>query len=255
MADSYLLLLPTGSDGPYTVEELRDLIRRGKARSGDRLRNAASPAHCLVSDLIPDAAALEKEVPPASERIRRKVSDRHRAVAQAISDRQNSTSAGRASSSATNPAPFTMPTPPPMAAAPISKEERTQRLKQIVSIIVIVVCVFILWQEMKPESYPTPPAHPFAGTTWISTKRTKQAELKDLRLVFTAETVAITSGGQTQTYTYKDEPRDSGERFFALEPAHPVLGTSFSMFTNDIQLRLSGASGVTVELDPVAPEH
>jgi hypothetical protein len=186
MADSYLLLLPTGSEGPYTPAELRDLLRRGKARSGDRLRHATTPAHCLVSELIPDAAALEKEVPPASERIRRKVSDRHRAVAQAIGDRQQTAPAGRTSSSAIDPVPFKMPTPPPMEAAPVNKEERIQRLKQIGSVVVIIICALILWQELKPESYPAPPAHPFAGTAWTASKKTKQADLRDLRLTFTA---------------------------------------------------------------------
>ena len=253
MADSYLLLLPTGSEGPYTVEELRDLIRRGKARSGDRLRSAESPAHCLVSELIPDAAVLEKEVPPASERIRRRVSDRHRAVKKATTDRQLSDPEGRAASSATNRAVFTMPPPPPppLAAAPVSNEQRGQRLKQIISIIVIVISGFVLWQEIKPESYPERPPHPFAGTAWISAQRTAPAALKDLRLVFTADKVAITCGGQTKSYAYKDEYRDTGEQFFALQPAHPVLGASFSLLTNDIPLRLTGASGVTVELNDV----
>ncbi len=254
MADSYLLLLPTGPEGPYSVAELRDLVRRGKARQGDRLRHATLPNHCLVKELIPDAAALEKEVPPASERIRRKVSDRHRAVAQAISDRQPSASTSDGSPAA-KPAPFAMPAPPPVAKPTVSREEQVQRIKQIASILVIVICGFILWQEIKPESYPQAPIHPFTATTWSAVKQTKEVDVRDLSLSFTDTKVTITCGGKTESYVYSDEARENGERYFSLDPVHPILGASFVLSTQDIQLRLISASGITVGLMPASTAH
>ena len=51
-SDVYHLVLPIGNEGPFTPDELRDLVRQGRARAGDRLYNPISLATSEVRQVV-----------------------------------------------------------------------------------------------------------------------------------------------------------------------------------------------------------
>lgn len=80
---SYLVLGPVGEeDGPYTVEDLRHRLSKGRLRRDDRLRDRERGIVLTVESLIPDAAKLEDEGRAEARRLRR-TSEERRAAAEA----------------------------------------------------------------------------------------------------------------------------------------------------------------------------
>lgn len=73
----WLVAVPTGTEGPYSLDELRRLLRAGRLRPDDHLMTTDASRTCLLSDVISDA----RELSDGSERVRRRsTSDRHRAA-------------------------------------------------------------------------------------------------------------------------------------------------------------------------------
>ncbi len=85
---AYFLTLATGNEGPFTPDELRDLVRRGRARAGDRLYHPANHTTSEIRQVVPEADALEKTATRPSDRILRTTSDRKQAVVQAQAERR-----------------------------------------------------------------------------------------------------------------------------------------------------------------------
>lgn len=80
---SYLVLGPVGEeDGPYTVEDLRHRLSKGRLRREDRLRDRQRGIVLTVESLIPDAAKFEDEGRAEARRLRR-TSEERRAAAEA----------------------------------------------------------------------------------------------------------------------------------------------------------------------------
>ncbi|MBN8527562.1 MAG: hypothetical protein J0M02_19690, partial [Planctomycetes bacterium] len=74
---SWLVAVPTGTEGPYTLDELRTHLRAGRVKPDDRALDAASGRSQMIAELIPDAADLAR----GSERVRRRsTSDRQQAA-------------------------------------------------------------------------------------------------------------------------------------------------------------------------------
>lgn len=87
MSEQYLVLGEVGfTDGPFTEDDLRYLLGNGRVRSQDRIRRVRDGEYFDLSEIIPDAADISAVRPVASDRIRRKTSDRKKA-AQEKSDR------------------------------------------------------------------------------------------------------------------------------------------------------------------------
>ena len=87
-SDVYHLVQATGSEGPFTPDELRDLVRRGRAGAGDRIYHSINRTTSEVRHVVPEADALEKTAARPSDRILRTTSDRQQAVAQAQAERR-----------------------------------------------------------------------------------------------------------------------------------------------------------------------
>ena len=87
-SDVYILVLGTGNEGPFTPDELRDLLRRGRTRASDRIYHPVSLVTSEVRQVVPEADALEKGASRPSDRILRTTSDRHQAIAQAQVERR-----------------------------------------------------------------------------------------------------------------------------------------------------------------------
>ncbi len=87
-SDAYHLVLATGNEGPFTPDELRDLVRRGRARAGDRLYDPINRTTSEVRHVVPEADALEKTASRPSDRILRTTSDRQQAVAKIQAERR-----------------------------------------------------------------------------------------------------------------------------------------------------------------------
>jgi hypothetical protein len=86
--DAYFLVLVTGNEGPFTPDELRDLVRRGRARAGDRLYDPTSHTTSEIRHVVPDADTLEKTATRPSDRILRTTSDRKQAIVQVQAERR-----------------------------------------------------------------------------------------------------------------------------------------------------------------------
>ena len=55
----YLIALPTGTEGPCTIEELRIQLRTRRLNPSDRVLSEGDKKSRLLSDLIPDAESLQ----------------------------------------------------------------------------------------------------------------------------------------------------------------------------------------------------
>lgn len=176
MTDTYHVLLPIGSEGPFSCEELRNRLATGKVRSSDRVMHALTRKVCALTDVLPDAGDASKARAPVSERIRRSNSDRH-AAAQAGSQRIAATSPALTPSAKTSPAstissislpaaglgnalreapttsarqfdaqiPSPTPTPEVKAPAPIVKGPRNPIPAFVVLIAVMLTLAWIWW--------------------------------------------------------------------------------------------------------------
>ncbi|HAT10417.1 MAG TPA: hypothetical protein DCS97_07445 [Planctomycetes bacterium] len=75
MSDArYTVHLPTGLSGPYTSDDLVQLLRTGKASPDDRVQDAVTHTATTLGRMVPDAEALAAE--GARNRVRRSTSDR-----------------------------------------------------------------------------------------------------------------------------------------------------------------------------------
>lgn len=86
--DTFFLVLVTGNEGPFTPDELRDLVRRGRARAGDRLYHPYSHTTSEIRQVVPEADTLEKTATRPSDRILRTTSDRKQAMVQVQAERR-----------------------------------------------------------------------------------------------------------------------------------------------------------------------
>ena len=125
MPEQYLVLGEVGStDGPFCEEELRFFLGNGRVRSQDRIRRVSDGTYLAINDLISDAADISAVRPVASDRIRRKTSDRVKA-AQEKSDRvpialPEENPVGAVVNDPADPSanPESSPTIPPLASIP-----------------------------------------------------------------------------------------------------------------------------------------
>ena len=134
-SDVYLLVQATGSEGPFTPDELRDLVRRGRARAGDRIYHPINRTTSEVRHVVPEADALEKAAVRPSDRIRRTTSDRQQAVAIAQAERRRSIDllppadgAPAAQTLSSDPLPEVSPPESAATAAPCPTSECTKEM-------------------------------------------------------------------------------------------------------------------------------
>lgn len=148
MPQQYLVLGEIGStDGPFTEEELRFFLGNGRVRSQDRIRRVSDGTYLIINDIISDAADISAVRPVASDRIRRKTSDRIK-VAQEKSERVPITVQevvpGETVSMNPVEAPADPRSPSPIPP-PVANPPRTWRQSPTSGVLALVVLVGCLW--------------------------------------------------------------------------------------------------------------
>ena len=161
MTDTYHVLLPIGSEGPFTCEELRDRLASGKVRSSDRIMHALTRKVCVLTEILPDAGDASKARAPVSERIRRSNSDRHVAVQQSSQRLQVAPLAPLASTApsvvastsleVTTPE-ATLPESTPASIPTLASPELKKPRNPVVTIAVLIAVMLALVLIWRPSS-------------------------------------------------------------------------------------------------------
>ena len=126
--DAYFLVLITGREGPFTPDELRNLVRRGRARAGDRLYHPTSHTTSEIRHVVPEADRLEKMATRPSDRILRTTSDRKQAMVQVQAERRRTSDrlpSADATPRITTPSSDGLPAVLPPDPTAITEEPRT----------------------------------------------------------------------------------------------------------------------------------
>jgi hypothetical protein len=244
---TYILLLPSGEEGPYTREELCGLLRRGKARADDHLREAPSGTPTRIAAVIPEAAELMKSAPPISERVRRKTSDRQKAVIDAQASTQgpdHDHPSAQAQTLVDLKSPDQGPAPSivqavkdrlrrtsesiAVAASDVATEiavaapagGRWRVVKIIVSLVAIPLSLWWIWCLLHPTYHK---AYPLSGMAWSAQVSSREQPVADVRLLIRDEQLQITWGDKTSLHAMTMESGNAGLTFH-LVPAHPEIG-------------------------------
>lgn len=278
MTESYSVRLPTGWEGPYTVAELREFLATGKVRSSDRIRRPDGST-TEVSAVLPDAIDISIVRPPPSERIVRKSSDRHAAVARKEASNRLKAVASPA------PAPDTAQTPrnAPVASArsPASDRQPTTAIDRkrtsdrqpvvaadrkrtsdrqnapavpaasgpgriVVGIIAtLVILVTVGWEVTMlfgPSERSDPPAT--IQGTWKIEESVAAPALKGLTLGVTETSVDFISPAGTRTSSFKVVSiATDGEQFLSLTPADADFGDTIRILPGPGRIRLGTPQG------------
>lgn len=249
MPESYSVRLPTGWEGPYTVEELREFLASGKVRSSDRIRRPDGST-TEVSAVLPDAIDISIVRPPPSERIVRKSSDRHAAVARKeASNRLKAVAASAAPPAASlPPAPSPTPGNAPVAgsrssasdrqpsaaadrkrtneqriaaAAPATNRGRGRVAVGIIATLVILVSVGL--QLMPSSDVGVQPVN-FLGA-WEAEDQDAAPQLKGLILSIAGRSIEFDSQTGKRSSTFEVLGVSAGgEQTLSLTPADPDFG-------------------------------
>ena len=248
LSPTYVLLLTMGEEGPYTREELCGLLRRGKARADDRLREVSTGTAILIAEVIPEAAELMKLAPPISDRIRRKSSDRQPSVVHAQPSDHPAIQ---------DPTPGNLTTPDQIPATNVAQSvkdrlrrtseiiavaasevateinptathgDRWRGVKIIVSLIAIPLSLWWIWDMLNP-SYPK--AYPLRGMAWSTLVTPGKPPVADVRVLIREEQLQITWEGKTSVHGMTMESGNAGLTF-SLVPAHPHIGEKILLVT------------------------
>jgi hypothetical protein len=270
-SSTYTLLLPTGEEGPYTRDELCALLRRGKARADDHLRETPSGTPTRIAAVIPEAAELMKLAPPISDRIRRKTSDRQKAVfdAQASTREQAQNQLPAQAQTPVDPPSLDQGHAPDIAkvvkdrlrrtsefiavaasevateiAAAAPSEDRWRRVKIIVSLVAIPLSFWWIWGILNP-TYPK--AYPLSGMAWSTQVSSGKTPVPDIRLVIRDVELQITWEGTTTVHAMTMESGNAGLTF-RLVPAHPQIGERALLETGGDIPMLVTATGKRIPL-------
>jgi hypothetical protein len=136
--------LPTGTEGPYSAAEIRDLVKAGRVKPDDHLTELVSQRSSLVREVVPYADDLAV----GTERIRRRsgASDRQPAVKDATGSeirRFRTPLPGAADAPASEP--VAVPAPPAITPPPASR----RRLHRLIAILLLTIAacaaVLLIW--------------------------------------------------------------------------------------------------------------
>lgn len=196
----YKVVLPTGTEGPYTRDDLRQLAESGRVRSDDRVQDLIGLAELTVEDVVPGAAASRVQA-----RVRRS-SDR--LPVQKL--------------------PVPKPRRTPAAGIPVGTEavvetaqyRRTRRLwmAAVPALVVLIPILCVVVVSLWPR---TPPLDP--GGLWRFSGLPGHAGT--WQLAVTADDVTIIAPDARKTRLRYAPTSEEAQMFtMHLARAHPVLG-------------------------------
>jgi hypothetical protein len=242
MADTYFVMLDNGStDGPYSLEELRERLHTGRVRSADRLTHTKTRVQCQLVELIPDAQDISHARPTVSERIRRKTSDRH-AVAQAAANRSSGRTPAVPVLTAPAPAEYLAAGKAVSPVSPGAGRARPAWARPWVGVIAVVVILAVIWSQL--------PAFGGGGLTvgvvagrWKTGSDTTIPALKNAELILSREDLTINQGGMVRTLGISLAASDARLVVVELKPIDHDLGQFLQFEVVQGGLRLVATSG------------
>ena len=254
----YLIIGPVGEeDGPYTIEELRQRLVRGRLRRDDRLRNQAQGTIHTVEELIEDVEALEEEARRQARRVRRTSEERRAAVAEA--------EAAAAAAAADSPPPQpTEDATPPVAEEPspavIPPEIQRRRVRMALIAAGIALVVGVLWNFL-PERDPGMLRVEVIQGYWTLDERALGTLVSDtphpevqkhvqraadqlrqrlggITIHLQDQVLTVEKSGVSSQHECRITGGDSMGLGFQLSPPHPLLGAEVAFFRTGSGLEL-----------------
>ena len=215
----YLISLPTGTEGPYTIDELRTHVRAGRLAPTDRVLCGTDKRSRPLLEILPDAASLQ----PRTETIARRAS---------TESGRMTIDAPPGSRAATDSQARRYRTPVPVATAPAelsrpsqaapNPEENPQKktLTVMTAGAILVACLgAIAWQLGMFDSYAN--GHP--GLRWRATFTGSAGGPWNLAL--NGLDLEIMSPTKQRIHAQVKQTFVSGGRMqLTMNPPHPELG-------------------------------
>ena len=217
---SYLISLPTGTEGPYTIDELRTHVRAGRLAPTDRVLCGTDKRSRPLLEVIPDAASLQ----PRTESIaRRKSTESGRMTIDAAPSSRAATDSQARRYRTPLPAgatPAESPRPSHAAAPKADGKPPKKVLTAMTAGAVLVACLgAIAWQLGMFDSYAN--GHP--GLRWRATFA--GAAGGPWTLALNGLDLEIMSPTKQSTHVQVKQNFVSGGRMqLTMNPPHPELG-------------------------------
>lgn len=231
----YHVAFPMGTEGPYTLGELRGMLSAGRVQPGDRVLHQATNATCTAADLIPDAVELSAK----AERVRRRsTSGQYRT--------QKSPGSG------SEVRRFRTPLPLPVAPAPAPAEEQvtttaTRRKRAMLPVLMVILVVsgalLAALLIADPSSLGPRLVQPPVGE-WKADKLGKAGG----PWILTLDETRLTVVGPDSHIVHADIERtvvDDTHVTLKLTPPHPVLGAALNFYgAREIEVTGSFGTGI-----------
>ena len=271
----YLVIGPIGTtEGPYTPDVLRERLRTGRITAEDRYLDAATQAPVDLLSVVPEAAELVREARRrTSDRIRRRSSDRHAAVADAIAASSAREPAAVVASSAQEPAAEPAPTSTQQPARPIRLRSLVIAAAIAVGLVLAIGGISSVMDD-APDLTPTVQylgngqwtLDPLASAALASEAANVEAKARHLRILTSLQDaggliVELRPGdvnlrtGATSSFHHWQAIDGNGRNLsITLLPPHPLLGARLSLRDDgDNRILSLDDQGVSVVLRPKTP--
>lgn len=235
MSEHYMILQELGQeDGPYTVEELRELLSTGRLRSHDYLRSHEGRNVISVESVIPDCAQISAARPSANTRIRRKSSDRRPVKSEAPPERVPTVADGGdapGESPAQTHRELAQSGSPATSVRPVHGSSPLLSVKALglMAGVVILLGLWLAWPTEKE----------WLGTadlqgTWVGVVPiAPRAEMaKPMSLTIHDNTLETDQNGKVVTVTFQEFLGSVDGLVLTLTPSHPRFGSKLA-FTRE----------------------
>ena len=217
---SYLISLPTGTEGPYTIDELRTHVQAGRLDPTDRVLCGTDKRSRPLLEILPEAASLK----PRTESIaRRKSTESGRMTIDAAPGSRAATDSQARRYRTPLPAgatPAESPRPSQAAAPKPDENPQKKALTAMTAGAILVACLgAIAWQLGMFDSYAN--GHP--GLRWRATFA--GAAGGPWTLALNGLDLEIMSPTKQRTHVQVKQSFVSGGRMqLSMNPPHPELG-------------------------------
>ncbi len=282
----YLVIGPMGTtEGPYTPDALRERLRTGRITAEDRYLDAATQTTVDLLSVVPEAAELVREARRrTSDRIRRRSSDRHAAVAEAVAASSSREPAAVVASSAREPAAVVASSarqpaaePAPITTRPTS---RTIGLRHVLIAVAVAVGLTLAiggissLAEDEPDLTPTVQylgnglwtLDTLASAALAGEAITAEAKARHLSVLKSLQDagglivelhpgdVNLRTGATSSFHHWKAFTGNGRHLSITLLPPHPLLGARLSIRDDgDNRILSLDDQGVHVVLRPKTP--
>lgn len=235
-APLYMVALPTRTEGPYTIEELRNLLREGHLTPGDLVERVGVLHSATIGELIPDAASIRVSTDRvvrrsgSSARLKKASSDsqvrRYRTPAPAIAEQSAALSE-----------------PAGEGGAPLAKRRRPgPAVAALAGVALALGLAALAWESGRFD-----PPLPVAMVGWtvafppapgaVSTGAGPQGGPWELRIM-NGKMVVTAPDHSTSSHAVTPGAVAGGDAEYLLTPPHPQLG---------VKITVSGADPVVIE--------